>query len=265
LGSAPHSTNTLHTPLGVSEQLTAAQLNEISQREGVSVVVAYVAILTIAWVHWGPIPQTNVIGWTIFMSFTLLARVGVSRTNPADSDSATQLMHNRNLRIFVAMAYGVGWGSMLFLLDSSKLDFLFMFKLAALAAVMGVTVNSLSILLPVYIGFAIPMFLALIAFLMSNPPYLDANARYSLLIRIAVYSTLLLVAARKSSNLTRLALEQRFERETATLKAREAEEELRISQTQLRLLLNSTSEGIYGADTKPEFDSDWAHNLRSPT
>lgn len=235
--------------LGDPDRLTIAQLNELSRREQVSAAVALPAILTTVWVHWDQLPLANTASWIVYMTFILLVRIGISRKNLDDFSDRKQLHHWRNMRVFANTAYGLGWGAMLFLFDSGKLDFLFMFKLAALAGVLGITISSMSVVLPVYIGFITPIFFALSAFIGANTPFLDTNGRVSFIIGVATYFTLLLIAARKSSNLTREALEQRFEREAAIDQARAAEENLRASQERLRLILDSASEGIYGADT----------------
>jgi diguanylate cyclase (GGDEF)-like protein/PAS domain S-box-containing protein len=224
------------------DRLTIAQLNELSQREQVSAAVALPAILITVWVHWSQTPVANMVSWVIYMSVILAIRIGISRYNLDACKNPPQLTHWRNLRVFVTTAYGLGWGAMLFLFNTGRLDFLFVFKLAALAGVLGITVSSMSVVLPVYIGFIAPIFIAMIIFIGTNTPFLGTNVKLSFIAGVTTYFALLLVAARKSSTLTEDALKQRFEREAA-------EESLRASQERLRLILDSASEGIYGADT----------------
>lgn len=233
-----------------SDRLTIAQLNELSQREQVSAAVALPAILTTVWIHWSQQPVANSVSWIVYMSVILAIRIGISRMDLDDCLDRRNLMHWRNMRVFATTAYGLGWGAILFLFDTGKLDFLFMFKLAALAGVLGITVSSMSVVLPVYIGFIAPIFVALSLFIGTRTPFLNAGVKLPFFVGVVIYFTLLLIAARKSSALTKKALEQRFEREAAIAQTKAAEESLRASQERLRLILDSASEGIYGADTK---------------
>ncbi len=77
---------------------------------------------------------------------------------------------------------------------------------------------------------------------------MNPDEQLSLFLGVVVYCLFLLVSARKGEILTRNALEQCFDRERAVEQARAAEADLRASQERLRLILDSTSEGIYGAD-----------------
>jgi diguanylate cyclase (GGDEF)-like protein/PAS domain S-box-containing protein len=232
-----------------SERLTAAQLREFSQREQVSASVALPAVLTIAWVHWGSVPASGALAWIAFMAIVLLIRIANSRTAPYFSKTGHQLARQCRLRVLLAAFYGFGWGAMLFLLDTGKLDFLFMFKLAALAAVLGITVNPMSVLPQVYVGFVTPLFLTATLFVFANATFLGWNQKLSLLTGGLVYLVFLLVAARRTAMMTSTGLEQGFEFAEMLSHAKEAEEKLKASQERLRLILDSASEGIYGADT----------------
>ena len=111
----------------------------------------------------------------------------------------------------------------MFLLDSGQLDFLFMFKFATVAAVLGITVNAFSVVLPVYFGFLAP-FVLMVALYLATSTYVLPEARLALLIGVAVYSTLLIIASLNVSRLTRKALEQGFEREKALAKAKSSQQ-----------------------------------------
>jgi diguanylate cyclase (GGDEF)-like protein len=128
--------------------------------------------------------------------------------------SEAAVMHVRNLRILLSILYGAGWGATLFVFDSGHLDFLFMFKIATLAAVLGVAVNALSVVLPVYVGFAIPLILLIIAHVFAAS-FLQPEEQMALIIGVAVYGALLVIAAFNVAKLTRFAIEQGFEREAA--------------------------------------------------
>ncbi len=150
--------------------MLAAQFHEISQREQVSSAIAYPAVVTIAWVHWGSVAAVNVLGWAAFMFFVLLLRIVISRTNMETAERSGSLRFWLGVRIGVIVAYGLGWGSMLFLLDAGRLDFLFMFKLASLAGVLGVAVNAMNVLLPIYTSFIAVLFALLTWYIFGQPP-----------------------------------------------------------------------------------------------
>ena len=180
-----------------------------------SILVAYLAVITTVWIHWDIAPTSRLMSWLFLMSVVLLIRFIASKKNVNNIKTHAQLANWRNLRVFVSVLYGAGWGSMLFLLDTEAFDFYFLYKLATLTGVVGVTVNTLSVLLPVYAGLVTPIFLMDILFTFTNTPYLKSNEKISLLSGIVIYLVLLMITSRKSSELTRVALEQHFEREEA--------------------------------------------------
>jgi diguanylate cyclase (GGDEF)-like protein len=231
--------NPSHPPLANSNALALAQLRELSQREIVSAAVAFPAILTVAWVHRSVVPLSNLIVWSGFLSLILLMRMFLARRAlmPIVADSV--ILSRRKLRIALSVMYGIGWGAMMFLLDSGQLDFLFMFKFATVAAVLGITVNAFSVVLPVYLGFLVPVILMLALYL-STTAYVISEARLALLFGVAVYTTLLVVAALNVFRLTRQALKQGFEREAALAEAtasqlREVELRQRLQEEAVKL------------------------------
>jgi diguanylate cyclase (GGDEF)-like protein len=195
--------------------LLAAQLNELSMRERVSSAISIVAILTVAWVHWGFVPRTNCIAWIVGMCLVQAVRLYLARKNLGVDDSYSALRLWRAVRVGINVINGAGWGIIWFLLDSGQLDFIFMFKFGALAAALGVTVNVLGVVLRAYVGFASMLVSLTLAYLVGDTPFLLAGQRSSLLIGVVAYYTILMVVARNTCNLTRLALEQGLERELA--------------------------------------------------
>ncbi len=224
---------------GSSANLLAAQLNELSAREKASIPVGVSAILVIALAHWGSVPLTNLIFWFVCMFVMQLVRFLLSRKNFSFDQDSISLMHCRNMRVLVNVVYGGIWGAIFFLLDTGQSDFLFMFKFAAVAAGLGVTLNTLGVLLPVYIGFVTPVVLFSSLFLIADTPYLHVNQRYSLLIGIVFYSAMLMLAARSLARLTLISFKQRFEREAALAQLGE-------NSTQFKTILDSINEGLHG-------------------
>lgn len=194
--------------------LLVAQLNELSQREMVSAAVAFPAMLVMAWAHRAVVPVANSLGWLIGLSMLLLLRMAISRKRLGVENSTDSVVRVRNLRVLVSILYGAGWGAMMSIFDSGDLNFLFMFKIATLAAVLGVTVNALSVVLPVYVGFAIPLILMIIAHVLAVA-FLQPDEQLALIIGVMVYGVLLVIAAFNVAKLTRFAIEQGFAREAA--------------------------------------------------
>ena len=194
--------------------ILVAQLNELSERERVSAAVAFPAMLVMVWVHRMAVPLAYTVGWLLFLSALLIFRLLISRRRVPPGSTAEHVLRLRNLRILISILYGAGWGASLGIFDVGQLNFLFMFKIATLAAVLGVTVNALSVILPVYVGFATPLTLLIIANVLSAN-YLSPEEQWALIIGVIVYGALLVIAAFNIAKLTRFAIEQGFEREAA--------------------------------------------------
>lgn len=194
--------------------LLIAQLNELSQRERVSAAVAFPAVLVIVWAHRAMMPTTHLVGWLVFISAMLLLRLILSRYTIPAQCAPRNVQRLRNLRILIGMLYGIGWGAVLIVLDTGKLDFLYMLKIATLAAVLGVTVNAMSVVLPVYLYTAILLILSIMAHVLTAA-FLQPDDRIALIIGLIVYGSLLMIASVNISKLTRFALEQGFAREAA--------------------------------------------------
>jgi diguanylate cyclase (GGDEF)-like protein len=207
--------------------LLVAQLNELSRREMVSTAVAFPAMLVVVWVHRNVVLPMSSLSWLICLSVLLLVRLSLSRKSLLADSNEASVLHVRNLRILLSILYGAGWGAMLFVFDSGHLDFLFMFKIATLAGVLGVTVNALSVVLPVYVGFAIPLILLIMAHVLAAP-FLQQEEQMALFIGVAVYGVLLVIAAFNVTKLTRFALEQGFALEETNKSLHEANARLNV-------------------------------------
>ena len=196
-------------------------MKELSLRERVSSAMAIPAILIVAWVHWGEVPQANVTAWLIYMCVVQILRMGLSTWHLRTPADTANLSHSRSVRILGSLLSGTGWGAIWFVLDSGQLDFLLVFKFGALGGALGVTVNSLSIVLPVYFGFVTPVVAITTAFLFYGADFLQAGQQISIFISVLVYTGVLVVMARSTERLTRMAFELSFERETALADSQE--------------------------------------------
>ena len=196
-------------------------MNELSQREKLSASVAIPAALVVAWVHWDAVPRTNLMWWLICTCTALFIRLGLSQKRFILNKDTPSIKLWRNMRVLANAYYGISWGALWFLLNTGQLDFYFMFKFASLAAVLGITVNTMGIVLPAYISFVIPVFLMSSSFIISDAPYLHDTQRYALLFGIVVYAALLVSTAANLAKLMRLSIMHRFEREIALAQSKE--------------------------------------------
>ncbi|MFT3850952.1 MAG: diguanylate cyclase [Propionivibrio sp.] len=195
--------------------LLAAQLNELSMRERVSSAASIVAVLTVAWVHFAVVDQVRILGWVIGMCLLQALRIVIARSSVDADESYAALKLRRAVHVGISVVNGLGWGCIWFLLDSGRLDFIFMFKFGTLAAALGVTVNVLGVVLSSYVAFASSLILLTIGYLIADASVLTAEQRFALLTGVVAYYTILMVVARNTCQLTRVALEQGMEREVA--------------------------------------------------
>lgn len=232
--------------------LLGAQLNELARRERVSIAVAFPAIFLMAWVHRDVTALTSALGWVMFLTLLLLARFALSLKNLDDAEHPAHLQRIRDIRVLLSILYGTGWGAMMMIFDSGQADFLFMFKIATIAAVLGLTLNALSVVLPVYIGFIAPLILLLTANVLTSP-FLQSGEQLALFIGVVVYSVLLVITAFSVTKLTRNALEQGYEREAALNAAQAShlrEMELRERLQEESGLLAQTNQSLHAANER---------------
>jgi diguanylate cyclase (GGDEF)-like protein len=204
------------------KRLLVAQLNELSVRESTSIYVAGIAMLTVAWAHLETVPMTNILGWLTYMIVIVLARLKTSQKIHTSAEHHDVLIRFRNWRVMLNVFYGAGWGAMMFLLNTRQLDFMYIFKFATIAAVLGVTTNIMSVLLPTYIGFIVPIILLLITYITAGEPELQGNSEVTFIISVIIYGALLLISSSRTAKLANAAFEQGFERDIALKEAQES-------------------------------------------
>lgn len=150
---------------GTSSKLFAAQLGEMTARDKYSTMVGIPAVLTVVWMHLGHIPDSQIFGWMGYMYCIMAARLFVGRHwSPAQIDEH-KWPEALNWRLVISALYGVGWGGSILVLNTGSLDVLTVFKIATLAAALGIMLNSMSVIFVVYLAFLIPCWVSLIFYI----------------------------------------------------------------------------------------------------
>lgn len=230
----------------LNTRLLAAQVNELAQRERITATLSIAAIAMIGWVHWDAVATPPIVGWIIYMSAVQIMRIAaigiLSRRFPATHSISLR----RSSQIVINVLNGLGWGAIWFALDTGRIDFLFMFKFGAIAGTTGIALNSLSVILPVYLGFLLSQMALTIAYLSGSTPFLTPAQQMAFVTGTAVYTIVLCAVARSAARLTRQAMMQEMEREAALIEAKESH----LRELDLRKSLQAQSRQIEEANQK---------------
>ena len=233
--------------------LRSAQLEEFFRRDRVSAGFAIPTLLLIGAVHWGNVPQGALLIWLAVMIPLQATRFAAARIFLAMQPASRSSTLWRDFVTVAALTSGCGWGAILFLLDTGRPDFLFLFRVAALAAALGVTMNAMSVILRVYVAFIGSVATVVIAYLLTHASYLPGLERASLTAGAVIYCGVLLLIGRSVGALTHAALLQGFEREEALARVTEShrlELELREKLEAESRQLEATNRKLHEANLK---------------
>lgn len=228
------------------DRLLTEQLRELAQRGRIAALVAMTAILMIGWAHWGGVPEVRVFAWLGYLCAIQLVRVVLVDTMVPGGPGGLSARQCRLAQIVVNVFNGLGWGAMWFLLDSGRVDFLFMFKFGAIAGASGIAVNSLCVVFPAYVGFLVPQMGLTVVYLLVDTPYFSPDQRLAFVIGVVVYAFVLTAIARNAAKLARRAFVQGFEREQALAEATRSHQR----EQELRKNLEEQSRQIEDANQK---------------
>ncbi len=187
-----------------------AQLDALFQRTRTSSLLALAPIVLLAGMHVGHAPLGPVLMWTLAILGVYAVRIGIAHsylTRPRNAEPSPLWL---DVETMAAAAAGTGWGSMLFLLDTARLDMLFAVKLAFIAGVCAFAMNSMAIVRFIYFTFLLPIYLVATAYALMETPFLDAGARYGLVATVTLFMALLLIMSTSVSRLMNEALTQRL-------------------------------------------------------
>ncbi|SDG71721.1 GGDEF domain-containing protein [Propionivibrio dicarboxylicus] len=230
----------------LNTRLLAAQVNELAQRERITATLSIAAIAMIGWVHWDAVARLPIVAWSIYMSAVQIMRIAaigiLSRRSPATHN----VLLRRNSQIVINVLNGLGWGAIWFVLDTGRIDFLFMFKFGAIAGTTGIALNSLSVILPVYLGFLLSQMGLMTLYLLGSTPFLTPHQQAAFVTGTVVYTIVLCAIARSTARLTKQAMMHEMEREAALIEAKESH----LRELDLRKSLQAQSRQIEEANQK---------------
>lgn len=189
---------------------TAAQLEALFRHTRLSSQLALLPIVLLAGLHGGHVALGTILVWAATMLAIYAIRIAIAHgylTRTPGSEASPLWLDVETMATATA---GTAWGSMLFLLDTGRLDMLFTVKLAFLAAACAFTMNSMAVVRFVYFAFLLPIFVATCAYALMETPFLDAGARYGLVASAALFFVLLLTMSSSVSRLINGALAQRL-------------------------------------------------------
>lgn len=217
------------------DELSKARLMEYFHRSRASVAMSVPAIFTVVAVHWGEVATGRVLGWLFFMLTVQSVRLRGIYKSEAAWEAVDDCKRAALIEVLIIVIAGLGWAGMLFMLDTGRLDFLFLFKIATLAAVLGVTMNSMAVVRPIFLGFMLPVGLTISAYLMLSQRFLQAGEVTSLMLGSAVYLFVLFAVGRHVNRLTASALKERFSREAVFRELQESHRQEMLLREQLQL------------------------------
>jgi diguanylate cyclase (GGDEF)-like protein len=189
---------------------TATQLEALFRRTRLSSLLALLPIVLLAGLHVGHVATGTILAWAATMLAIYAIRIAIAHgflTRPSGGEASPLWL---DVETMATAAAGAAWGSMLFLLDSGRLDMLFTVKLAFLAAACAFTMNSMAVVRFVYFTFLMPIFVAVCAYALMEAPFLDTASRYGLIASATLFFTLLLAMSTSVSRLINESLMQRL-------------------------------------------------------
>lgn len=219
---------TVHAP-----KLLIAQLGEMAARDRHSTAVGMPAVLIVVWMHMGAIADSRILGWAGYMFAMMAGRLFIG-WHWQSSDLA-EGMWRRALywRWLVSALYGLGWGGSMLVLNTGSLDVLTVFKVGTLTAALGIMLNSMSVILSVYLAFLVPCWLCLIGYIFFASGFLTFHEAMICGIAATIFGFLLIGSAASIARLTRQFFLSSFDRDQALAETRESHEREKALSRQL--------------------------------
>lgn len=188
----------------------STQLEGLFQRTRVASLLALPPIILIAGLHFGQVATASVAMWAVPMLGVYALRIAIANaflTRPRGGEASPLWL---DVETMATAAAGAGWGAMLFMLDTGRLDMLFTAKLAFIAAACAFTMNSMAVIRFVHFAFLLPIFVVVSAYALMETPFLDPPSRYGLIASASLFFVLLLIMSTSASRLINAALMQRL-------------------------------------------------------
>ncbi len=203
-------------------KLLAAQLNEMSARDRHSTLVGIPAVLTVVWMHFGHMANHLVFGWMSYMFALMAVRMwmGWHSKNTLLDDSKCR--RELNWRLITSAFYGLGWGGSMLVLNTQALDVLTTFKVGTVTAALGIMLNSMSLIFPVYVAFLIPCWLSFMVYIVYASGFLTPQDAMISAIAATIFAFVLLGSSSSIARLSRMFFLSKFELDQALEQTRES-------------------------------------------
>ncbi len=187
----------------------SAQLEELFRRTRTSSLLALLPIVLMAGLHLGQVSTGPVLMWAVAMLGIYAVRIALAHAYLGRKKGREASPLWLDVEAMATAASGAGWGTMMFLLDTGRLDLLFTVKLAFVASASAFTMNSMAAVRFVYLAFILPLFALVIGHTLMETPFLDEAGRLAIIAAALMYLTLLLVLSSSISRMIRETLVQR--------------------------------------------------------
>lgn len=233
-------------PMENKYEIDRALLRDIFRRSGMAVALSVPVALLIALLHEKDSAIASIVAWSGWMLAVQIFRLVLARIYLSNETSQRSTRFWVSLQVFCAVAAGTGWGSCLFILDTGRNDFLFLFKFLALAAILGTALNSLCAYFKVYASFVLSTALMICAYLLIRSDFLETAYRLSLIVGTGVYTIYLLLVGWHVRKLTWRYFQHRSEREEVLSELNAAHE----TEKTLRKQLEDESEKLVQMNLK---------------
>lgn len=226
-------------------QLLGAQLSEMVTRDRPSTWVGIPAVLTVVWMHWGLMANRLVLGWMGFMLAIMAVRLLLGwhwQWVQADRAKWRQAL---NWRMAVSALYGLGWGGSMMVLNTGRLDVLTAFKVGTLTAALGIMLNSMSVVFPVYLAFLVPCWLSLMVYIFWTNGFLTPHEAMICGVAVTIFGIVLIGSSTSIARLTRMFFLSKIELDEALSETRESHR--RETQLSQKLAEQARRDALTGA------------------
>lgn len=189
-------------------------LVELLRRSRMAVILSVPVCALVAFSHLHMVTGWRLGLWLSAMLAVLLWRyllirqgMGVRRRGAPEGPRCSYRRARLGQYVAVALT-GFGWGATVMLFDTGTLDFLLLFKLVGLSAILGTAMTSFGTVFPIYSTFVASLVLPIFYYLATGTDYLAEGDRVSLAVGVCFYTLFLLGVAWHFGRMNRIFFQQ---------------------------------------------------------